>query len=62
VVLTAERGEDAIFGFPLGVNEDITGMDTAFIGHLKAFTMVGTTRALPLLPTNDYLFQYFQSL
>jgi hypothetical protein len=62
VVLTAEGGEDDIFSFPLGVNEDITGMGAAFIDLLKAFTMAGTTRALPLRFTHDYLFQYFQSL
>jgi hypothetical protein len=62
VVLTGEGDEDDIFSFPLGVNEDITGMGAAIFDLLKAFTMVGTTRALPLLPTNDYLFQYFQSL
>ena len=31
-------------------------MDAAFIRHLKAFTMAGTTRAVPLLLKNDYLF------
>lgn len=56
------RVEEAMIAIAGCVMKDSTAMDTAFIALLKAFTMARTTRAVPLLPTNDYLFQYFQSL